>query len=290
MNEYTFEQGAAQGITFIFSSGDSGGLGCPSTSYFAINSKGATFLPGVEDNADSPSVIAVGGTNLVTTTPPVPYKKNPTVPQPSNYVGENAYGDPEVTYDPYGVGVGVSGGYWGAGGGVSQVFAKPAYQNLVNSGSSIARTVPDIGMQVGGCPGLATTCNEPDSYVETWIGGKRYGFIGTSVAAPEFAGALAVALQNARLVGGLPLAGGRAGNLNPFLYSQAQAQIAAGGANAPANMQFYHMNISGFDGYYSTNPSMGYNYITGNGTPDVRLLFGMQSYPAAGDPQTPSNP
>jgi hypothetical protein len=50
------------------------------------------------------------------------------------------------------------------------------------------------------------------------------------------------------------------------------------------------MNISGYDGYYSTSPSTGYNYITGNGTPDVRLLFGMSAYPAAGDPQTAGNP
>ena len=286
--DYIFMQGAAEGITFIFSSGDSGGLGCPSNNYVASNGTNIVFQPGVEAFAVDPNVTAVGGTNLVTSYP-VPYTGDPTTPEPSTYVGENGYGDPEVPYDPYGFGRNVSGGYWGAGGGVSQLFAKPAYQNLVNSGSSFARAVPDVGMQVGGCPGgISAQCNEPDSAVIVWIGGKRYGLIGTSVAAPEFAGAVAVALQNARAVSGIPNA--RIGNLNPYLYTQGAAQIAAGGANAPANLQYYHMNISGYDGYYSTSPSTGYNYITGNGTPDVRLLFQMSGYPAAGDPQTPSNP
>ena len=54
---------------------------------------------------------------------------------------------------------------------------------------------------------------------------------------------------------------------------------------------FYNRNIPGFDGKYSGSfPSAGYNYITGNGTPKVRSLFGMTALPAAGTPQTPSNP
>ncbi len=285
-----FEQGAAEGVTFIFSSGDSGGLGCPSLPYFAANGVNPVFQPGVEDWADDPNVTAVGGTNLVTSYP-VSYNGNRKTPEPSTYVGENGYGDPEIPYDPYGLGLNVSGGYWGAGGGVSQIFAKPPYQSLVNTGSNVARTVPDVGMQVGGCPGgISLSCGAQDSYVEVWIGGKTYGLIGTSVAAPEFAGAVAVALQSARAVAGPQYAGARFGNLNPYLYSQGATQIAAGGANAPPPLQFYHMNISGYDGYYSTSPSTGYNYITGNGTPDVRLLFGMAAYLPAGNPQTPSNP
>jgi subtilase family serine protease len=285
---FTFAQGAAEGITFIFSSGDSGGLGCPSPEYFAINGKTPNFRAGVESYGDDPNVTAVGGTNLVTTPPTTPYVHN--VPQPSQYVSENASGDPEIPYDPYGVGLNVSGGYWGAGGGISQVFLKPDYQTLVNSGSSTLRTVPDVGMQVGGCPGGISVqpCGPNRSSVVVFIDGGRYGFIGTSVAAPEFAGAVAVALQNARAVSGV--AAGRIGNLNPYLYTKGAAQIAAGGSNAPAAQQFYHMNITGFDGLYGTSPTMGYNYITGNGTPDVRLLFGMSAYAPAGDPQTPSNP
>jgi hypothetical protein len=51
-------------------------------------------------------------------------------------------------------------------------------------------------------------------------------------------------------------------------------QIAAGGASAPVANQFYHMNIPGYDGYYTVTSGQGYNYIYGNGSPDVRHLFG----------------
>jgi hypothetical protein len=64
-----------------------------------------------------------------------------------------------------------------------------------------------------------------------------------------------------------------------------------GGVNAPPSSQYYHRNIPGFDGYWtSTYPSQNYNYIYGNGSPNVRNLFGLDAYPAAGLPQTPSKP
>jgi subtilase family serine protease len=113
------------------------------------------------------------------------------------------------------------------------------------------------------------------------IGGKRYGFIGTSVSSPELAGALAVVEQ------GL---GGRLGNINYGLYELAAEQIGAGGAGAPAAQQYYHMNIPGYDGAYTSSVNGGYNYIYGNGSPDVRKLFGLTSYAAAGVPRTASNP
>jgi subtilase family serine protease len=71
-----FEQGNAEGITFVASSGDSGGLECPDTNYFALPVNGVSqsapsrFLPGVEFPASSPFVTAVGGTNLITTYQP----------------------------------------------------------------------------------------------------------------------------------------------------------------------------------------------------------------------------
>jgi hypothetical protein len=34
------------------------------------------------------------------------------------------------------------------------------------------------------------------------------------------------------------------------------------------------MNIPGYDGYYTVASGQGYNYIYGNGSPDVRNLFG----------------
>jgi subtilase family serine protease len=273
-----FEQGNAQGITFVASSGDSGGLACLSVSYFYGNPK-ATFVPGVEDPADSPYVTAVGGTNLLTTPPPDPQTKPPTLT--SAYVSENAIGDPEVPQDPYGVGVEVAGGYWGAGGGRSVIFAQPAYQNAFSAGGG--RIVPDVGMQVGGCPlNLAKTpCKPTDSAVVTAFGGNFYGVIGTSVSSPEFLGALALYEQ---------MAGRRLGNVNSFLWTQGAVQDDLGGAQAAAPAQFFHKDIPGYDGFWDHSSTSGFDYMVGNGTPNVRTLFGMTRFAPAGTPQTPSNP
>ena len=283
LNDDIFAQGNLEGITFIASSGDNGGLGCPNPLFFAIGATGGYFVKGVENPADDPNVTAVGGGNLKTSSTGTYVTGTSMIPKPSTYVSENANGDPEVPYSPWGSSFGpASGGWWGAGGGISQAFAQPPYQTAGITGAT-ARTVPDVGMLVGGCPGglALPTCDVAErSYVITWVGGGPTGVIGTSVAAPEFAGALALAVE----------ANGRYGNLNYVLYSQGAAQTAAGLSAAPADKQFYHMKISGFDGAYYTSPTTGYNYITGNGTPDVRKLFGLTAYAPAGDPQTPSNP
>jgi subtilase family serine protease len=275
-----FAQGNAQGITFSASSGDEGGLLCPSADY---GSPGASpiFGLGVSTPSDDPDVTSVGGGNLITT-----FDNGVTLN--SAYVSENGYGDPDIPYDIYGLGQNVSGGYWGAGGGVSSIFKKPLYQWLANTGSFTWRTQPDIGMQVGGCPlGLAAECNDTDSAAVVaygvGIGGGFYGVIGTSVSSPEFVGALALFEQQFGKHH-------RQGNINYFLYAQGALQSLFGGTHAPAALQFYHRGIPGFDGYYNGGfPSANYDYIYGNGSPDVRKLFGIRGA-AAGLPQTPSNP
>ena len=279
-----FAQGNAQGITFVASSGDQGGLLCPEAGYVtgAPPANGSTymFVPGVSFPADSPHVTAVGGGNLVTTTPPSPQTVPATLT--SKYVAENANGDPEVPYDPYGFGVNVSGGYWGAGGGRSQIFTALGYQAVVDTGSPNGkRTLPDIGMQVGGCPGglAVTPCGPERSYVLTYVQGGLYGVIGTSVSSPEFVGAAAIYIQST---------GSRQGNLNYYLYAQGAQQQQGGTVTS------YHLanGITGFDGkWYNTGPSMGgYDYLYGNGSPRVKDLFGFSSLGKIGDPQTPSNP
>ena len=287
-----FAQGNAQGITFVASSGDEGALLCPSADY---GNPGASpvFVLGVSTPADDPDVTAVGGGNLITVNTPPSLN--------SAYVRESAFGDPEYPYDIYGLGQNVSGGYWGAGGGVSSVFAKPFYQVLANTDSRQWRTLPDVGMQVGGfgfsslngpicsfCDPSAISCSPDDSSVLTAYGvnygGGFYFTIGTSVSSPEFVGALALYEQQRGRFH-------RQGNVNYFLYARGALQSLAGGVYAPAELQFFHRNIPGFDGFYSADyPSHDYNYIYGNGSPDVRKLFGLTNYPAAGVPQTPGNP
>jgi subtilase family serine protease len=267
-------------VTWFVSSGDEGGPGCPTNNiipYFIGLTGGPIphFIKGVSTPAADPNVTAVGGGNLLTSFTAGSLQ--------STYVSEQGFGDPEIPYDEFGIGQVITGGYWGAGGGVSQIFAQPSYQSLVNTGSTTFRTLPDIGMLVGGCPGGISKlpCGPDRAFVIVTIGGSRFGFIGTSISSPELAGATALLVQ---------FAGGRLGNINPGLYTLGAAQIAAGGASAPAADQFYHQNIPGFDGVYTVTAGSGYNYIFGNGSPDIRKLFGMTSLAAAGNPQTASNP
>jgi subtilase family serine protease len=287
-----FAQGNAQGITFVASSGDQGGLQCPTADYGTPGAS-PTFVLGVSTPADDPDVTAVGGGNLITVSTPGSLN--------SAYVRESAFADPQYPYDVYGLQQNVSGGYWGAGGGVSSIFAKPLYQALANTGSRRWRTLPDVGMQVGGlgfssrngpigsfCDPSAISCSPDDSSVLTAYavdyGGGFYFTIGTSVSSPEFVGALALFEQQFGRHH-------RVGNVNYFLYAAGAIQTLFGGVNAPARLQYFHRKIPGFDGFYNANyPSYNYNYIYGNGSPDVRKLFGLTGHPPAGVPQTPSNP
>ena len=282
-----FMQGNAQGITFLASSGDSAGKGCTTVSYIE-GAPGGTFIAGVETPASDPNVTAVGGTNLVTA-----YKPGSL---DSRYATENAWSDPEIPYDPYGIGVNASGGVWGAGSGVSQMWPAPAYQSLVATGYT-GRAVPDIGMQVGGCPGGISVVNKKSNFcdgnnnpndgdgntdrsygifaIAVGDGGGFFGYIGTSLSSPEFASALALLIEQK----------GRMGNVNGYLY-----QIAANQAKSGKPATYLHTEIPGFNGIIQSNISATYNASTGIGTPIVKSLVGVPAATAAGTPQTISNP
>jgi subtilase family serine protease len=281
-----FMQGNAQGITFLASSGDNAGKGCTTVNYIVSGAPGQ-FITGVESPAADPNVTAVGGTNLVTVYEPGSLD--------SQYATENAWSDPEIPNDPYGIGANVSGGVWGAGSGVSAMWPAPDYQSLVDT-KSTARAVPDIGMQVGGCPdgisklNKAKFCDGGDnpndgrgntdrSYgifaIAVGKGGGFFGYIGTSLSSPEFASALALLVEQ----------NGRLGNVNEYLY-----RIAAKQAKEGTVAKYLHTGIPGFNGLIQSNISPTYNASTGIGTPIVKELVGAGTSKSAGTPQTLSNP
>ncbi len=271
--EDLFKQGNAQGITFVASSGDFGGLGNPPIAY--LNNPPTNppiiagyFTPGVQVPASSPEVTSVGGTNLITTFTPGSLT--------SNYVRENADGDPLQPFDIYGVGNLVAGGYWGSAGGKSAFFKKPDYQKLVKTGSSF-RTVPDISLHMGGCPGGISylPCGPDRSYDVVVVGGSLYGVIGTSASSPDIAGLLALREQ---------FVPGRMGNANSYIYQLAQDQFAG-----TSPVTYFHEGIPGFNGYDQTT-GKGYNRVLGNGTVFGKNFIGASALPSAGDPQSPSNP
>jgi|GEM_PF-369278 subtilase family serine protease len=297
-----FLQGNAQGITFVASSGDHGSL--PTTDDFSaggyIGSGGtgtSPAAPGTQFPADDPNVTGVGGTNLATTQ---------TAAQQDTYVEENEFGDPLVSpFAVFGGSGGLTGMYWGSGGGVSIFFPKPAYQNLVSTRNATQRTVPDIALQMGGCPGGILTnaeaafCNTQErSFTLTVIGGELFGLIGTSSSSPQFAGVLAHLIELSGGGSGFNVPGpgqpnapiGRLGNVNTLIYTLAATQIAAGGPLAPPNLQYYNRRIQGFTGFWGNDTDLAYSYVLGVGTPNVTNFLGLQGAVVAGNPGTLTNP
>ena len=275
-----FQQGNAQGITFVASSGDSGGLPCLSVAFENNPTNGTNFVAGVENPASDPNVTGVGGTNLQTAaTPGV---------DDATYVSENADFDPLLPAR-FRVGkniVSVGENTWGSGGGFSIIFNKPLYQFLVDTGNNKQRAVPDVSLMMGGCPGGVDPAKEDCTTVQRsaafiWIDSQPSLLIGTSSAAPEFAGVLALAVE---------LNGGRLGNVNPYIYGLSLVQTLLGGNKAPKAFQYFHRNISGSNNAFTVKPGQAYSEVLGNSTLDVKNFLQLQLAAPAGAPNTHSNP
>ncbi len=193
-----FETGAAQGIGFFFSSGDSGYEG-------PGEDPGVSTQDQVDYPTSSPYVTSVGGTSLA-------------IGKHNGYRWETSWGtiiDPLVhtkkgshwQYAPPGP---YPAGYDGSsGGGVSTVYPQPSYQqnvvpdslatdipNSTTPSSQPMRVVPDVSALADPSTGILVgqTTLQPN--------GKTYAFSlsrigGTSVACPVFAGIQADAQQAA---------------------------------------------------------------------------------------------
>ena len=260
-----FAQGNAQGMTFVASSGDSGALEAVPVACFSGEPNCGHFLLSASFPATSPHVTAVGGTDLVTTTRPGDLD--------SAYIRESAFADP-LAVDIF-FGTSAVGGFWGSGGGNSILFPKPDYQQLVTTGDKSRRTVPDLALHMGGCPGGTLYCQPDDSYDIEVLGGEFVGVIGTSASAPDFAGLTALTVERF---------GTRLGNENYYVYSLAAAQTSGG-----LPVKVFNEGVNGCNGYYHTTPT-GYNRVLGNGSVNGANYLLAPEIPLAGFPQTPSNP
>lgn len=271
-----YVQGNVQGITFLASSGDNGAAACFPAAFDENQNFSTNYVPGVESPASDPNVTGVGGTNLATTALPGV--------DDAKYSVENANYDPRVPVD-FGGGITVGNNTWGSGGGYSIVFGKPNYQALVNTGSSTARAVPDVSLQMGGCPGDADLAVQdctmlPRSASIVWIGGGPNLLIGTSSSSPQMAGVMAL-YDEAH--------GGRQGNINPLIYELSALQTSASAKTASLS-QYFHRAISGNNNGFTVVPGQAYSEVLGNGTLFVKTFLQLPNAAAAGAPNTATNP
>jgi len=140
-----------------------------------------------------------------------------------------------------------------SGGGRSEFFARPAYQNGVKAVTGASRGVPDIAMSAA-CDGAV---NVYSSYQPGQAGWSLT--CGTSEATPEFAAIVALADQ---------VAGHRLGVINPTLYTLL-ARHAPGLVDVTAG----NNTVSFYQGTAATpyrvtgyQARKGYDLVTGAGT------------------------
>ena len=143
-------------------------------------------------------------------------------------------------------------GWDGSGGGYSQAFSLPSYQqNDGFSGNNDQRTNPDVAADADPNTGVAIYDPYDFGSATPWV---QVG--GTSLATPLWAGMAAIADQGRTLAGGSPL--GSTAMLTD-LYNL--ANIAPGD---------FHDITQGNNGY-AAGP--GYDLVTGLGTPRANLLL-----------------
>lgn len=203
-------QGGAEGITFHASSGDGG-----------VETYGCGSQVSVGSPTDTPHNISVGGTTE---------RVNRTTGQETSEVGWN---------DSSGA----------TGGGVSTVFAVPAYQKNVKSILPGGRNLPDVAFDASPYTGASFYF---DGFFQGPIGG-------TSLASPIFGAGLTIIDQ---------IRNRRAGFFNPTLYKTWEAN-GYSKSTSPATVGTYFRDIvSGAIPPYKAGP--GYDQMSGIGA----MIFG----------------
>lgn len=183
-SEAALEEAAASGITFVASAGDTGSAAC-------TNPQGNPTGPlAVSYPASSEWVTGVGGTNI-------------TLNAQNQLTSQVVWNDGSV--EP-----GAAGG-----GGFSDVFKTPAYQDGIASAVADAhRAVPDVSMLADILPGYAFYCTDAECASPTQPGGGWLTVGGTSAATPLVAGGFALVDRLLRAASRQDL-----GFVNPLLYN-----------------------------------------------------------------------
>jgi hypothetical protein len=143
-------------------------------------------------------------------------------------------------------------GWSGSGGGLSAVESQPAYQNGVVTQSTTARANPDVSYDADPNTGFPVDDSYAFGASTPWA-----IFGGTSDAAPQWAGLVAIADQG-RALAGLGSLDGRTQTL-PDLYAM------------PAS-NFHDITSGTSTGSPNLSAGAGYDLVTGRGTPAANLI------------------
>ena len=265
------EEAAAQGITYVVSSDDSGAEGCDSPTSVATGPLSVNVL------ASTPFTVAVGGTTFDEN------GSNPTYWSASNGTGfESAlsYIPEDVWNESCSVAkCGSDVTLWASGGGVSTYVAKPSWQSgVAGIPTDGFRDVPDVALSAASHDPYLL-CLE-GSCVPDAQGNIEFATVsGTSAAAPSFAGI--IALLNTTL--NAP----RQGQVDYVLYRLAAAETfsqcnASSHAALPASSCVFNDVTSGNNavpgetGYGTPSApyqsGVGYDLATGLGSVNVANL------------------
>ncbi|HZQ96193.1 MAG TPA: Ig-like domain repeat protein [Candidatus Sulfotelmatobacter sp.] len=264
------QQAAAEGITYVVASGDSGAAGCdnPNTQKTATQGLSVNVL------ASSPYTVAVGGTvfneNGHNSTYWSSSNAQGTQESAISYIPEDVWNDSCASCSKPNI--------WAGGGGASSFFAKPSWQTgVAGIPSDGARDLPDVSLTAAAhdpyliC--LRGSCT-PNAQGVIFF----YGASGTSASAPAFAGIMGLVANHALT---------RLGQPNYVLYRLAAAetlsQCNASATTLPAgNCVFNDVTVGNNavpgEANYGTSSAKyqsakGYDLATGLGSVNVTNLI-----------------
>jgi subtilase family serine protease len=243
--EAVFLQGATEGISFMFSSGDNG------------DELANTGIKQADYPTSDPYVTSVGGTSTA-------------IGANGSITFETGWGTEKYSLSADGKSWNDVGFLYGAGGGSSALFNAPSYQAGVTG--SPYRQDPDVGMDAD--PNTGMLIGETQTFTDG-VRYDEYRIGGTSLASPLFAGMTALSLQHA---------GNAAGLLNPTIYASKQAFTDVKG-NPPqagdVRVDFVNgenandgllYSVRTFDQDSSLKTTPGYDLTTGVGSPNPKWL------------------